>query len=335
MKFKIFLAPFLFLGIHSGILSQCVNPAQIDPNVVCPMNYDPVCGCNGITYSNSCIAFYVGGVTSWTTGECGSGNNSCIDPNQIDSTIFCPTIYDPVCGCDSVTYSNSCVAQNYAGVTSWTSGPCQTQIQLADSCTNLAGIDFGVCAQFLGYGLINGQCTPISGCGTIVGNLDYAPALSPTLELCQQNCLTIIAAPSCSELTAIDFGSCTTPLGYGIMNNQCEMISGCSTVSGSMDYSSSFYSTVDSCQLCLSNGIESRKNEIKVYPTSVDFYLSIEVEDKFVGSEYQIISALGEIILTSRIEKTKNVISVDHLTHGLYILVLRNDIALYYRFMKN
>ena len=50
--------------------------------------------------------------------------SNCIDPNLIDSTVGCFTIYDPVCGCDSVTYSNPCVAENYAGVTSYTYGAC-------------------------------------------------------------------------------------------------------------------------------------------------------------------------------------------------------------------
>lgn len=179
------LALFLvFFGLNSSSYSQCINPSQIDSTVMCPMNYDPVCGCNGITYSNSCVAQYYGGVTSWIPGECNEGN-SCVNQAQIDSSVICPTLFEPVCGCDSITYSNSCVAQYYGGVTSWTTGPCQTQIQFADSCTNLANIDFGVCDLFLGYGLINGVCNPISGCGTIVGNIDFSNAFSSTLDSCQ------------------------------------------------------------------------------------------------------------------------------------------------------
>jgi len=179
------LALFLVLfGMISSSYSQCINTSLIDSTVMCPMNYDPVCGCNGITYSNSCVAQYYGGVITWIPGEC-NGGNSCINPAQIDSTTICPTLFEPVCGCDSITYSNSCVAQYYGGVTSWTPGSCQTQIQFADSCANLANIDFGACALFLGYGLINGVCNPVSGCGTIVGNIDYSNALSSTLDSCQ------------------------------------------------------------------------------------------------------------------------------------------------------
>ena len=42
-----------------------------DDDFVCIEIYDPVCGSNGITYSNSCFAG-AAGVNEYSSGECGS-----------------------------------------------------------------------------------------------------------------------------------------------------------------------------------------------------------------------------------------------------------------------
>ena len=47
----------------------------------------------------------------------------CINSALIDSTVSCIEIYDPICGCDGVTYSNYCYADIY-GVTSYVAGEC-------------------------------------------------------------------------------------------------------------------------------------------------------------------------------------------------------------------
>ncbi|MFN3940780.1 MAG: PKD domain-containing protein, partial [Chitinophagales bacterium] len=48
----------------------------------------------------------------------------CIDASLIDTAFGCTEIYEPVCGCDGITYSNECYATYYGGVLSWTAGEC-------------------------------------------------------------------------------------------------------------------------------------------------------------------------------------------------------------------
>ncbi len=138
------------------VTTNCIEPSQIDSSTICGAVFDPVCGCDGVTYSNPCVAQYYGGVTSWLPGAC--AGQSCFDSTVINLNVLCPAVYEPVCGCNGVTYSNECVAYNYNGITAWTPGICPTD------CINPAWVDSSAaCIEIY---------APVCGCDNVTYDND-------------------------------------------------------------------------------------------------------------------------------------------------------------------
>jgi hypothetical protein len=131
-----------FYNISDGPCSEQVDCKSelvddfFDENWQCATVYDPVCGCNGQTYSNWCGAL-MDGVTVWTPGECYTPikdevidilkdyvDIDCYDEHHDPELVyFCTQEIRPVCACKVLEFSNPCHARK-AGFTNFEEGRC-------------------------------------------------------------------------------------------------------------------------------------------------------------------------------------------------------------------
>jgi len=126
--------------------------------------------------------------------------------------------------------------------------PEACEVACTAGCMDLYGIDFGPCDVFMGYGMANGFITGISGCGTVVNGIDYGPFIYPTFEMAESVC-----AAHCLDMATLDFGICAFPLGVGLINGTCTIISGCDWEINGVDYTGYFFESMEDCENTCTN----------------------------------------------------------------------------------
>jgi len=104
----------------------------------------------------------------------------CIDESNISDNYSCIEIWNPVCGCDGITYSNDCYAEN-AGLTEWTEGECQQLDPSIEGRWFPSGFD-NTMYEFIDGLRYTYYCPDENGCDSIYWNsVDTSDAL-PTIN---------------------------------------------------------------------------------------------------------------------------------------------------------
>ncbi len=167
---------------------NCLGTGTCEPKpTTCPDVWDPMCACDGMTYSNECNANFAGVNVNYT-GEC-THTSSCYLSSDCDTGEYCqkatgdcegigtcaekpttcPDNWDPICGCDGMTHENLCFA-HLAGVNADYSGACMTW-----SCFGIEYTDPDVCSRHgtcidtdtcsCGLGYTGSDCSSYNPCG--------------------------------------------------------------------------------------------------------------------------------------------------------------------------
>jgi hypothetical protein len=217
-----------------GVCAEEAEGVCTEKPATCETIPNPVCGCDGHTYTNACFAAGAG-VTVASPGECppvvacgGAAGDTCTESQfcQHDAGVCaedtegvctekageCPTVLNPVCGCDGNTYDNACLAAA-AGVTVASQGECTAGVACGgaagDTCTEsqFCQRDAGVCAE-----VTEGVCTE---------KPEECPTVQNLVCGCDGNTYGNECLAAASGVTVASVGECTSVACGGAAGDTC------------------------------------------------------------------------------------------------------------------
>ncbi len=211
-------------------------------NGVCVYSVDPNCGgepCGGIVglpCPDSQFCLYPEGTCNWADMM-----GVCTPYPEI-----CPSLWQPVCGCDGQTYANEC--------TLWAKGVSMDHEGQCDAACVPEGEGFttfdpwvGGCCEGL-TAIVQADYDPATGMCMMVGNAftcthcgDGECGPGESLCNCEADCDG--SSSACKALDPFGYGPCDMVIGYAWDGAGCEVFSGC----GCGQDCAQFYNTYNAC----------------------------------------------------------------------------------------
>jgi gliding motility-associated-like protein len=181
-------------------------PGPLNPGLICSDFFDPVCGCDGVTYSNPCYAERDGGVLYYIPGECGStdGAGSIIVNNPGEYTVTLDV--------------NGCVAYYTVTIEENLEVPTASVSSISPICSNenatftISGTAGDVVTYTTDGGATSQTITvDASGSNTVVVNAPSADVTLELLDVTRGNCFAELDATSIVDVVPAPEANATGP----------------------------------------------------------------------------------------------------------------------------